>query len=221
MLDASDQRALVERLAIIAREEGCIVAPVGSVFYIFFGAERDMTKDLDAVVHDESLAVADTPTLERIAKRLGEVSVTRDGAVVAVKTRPGLAEPDLELVRGRRRRSGGFMPRKLLELAAARAERRDNLLLYPPEFILALKADAAVDREDRAKNDAARAEANRVRAEVFRSDVFKEVHRLQQTGEVDVKQLVDAIQLLKKNRQARVVKLLESTGLDLGEFRNR
>lgn len=216
-LDATRQREILEAVARAAREEGCLAAPVGSVYFLLAGLPRVTTKDVDAVIHSASLEPPPLDVLKRIAERLqtfGSAATTTDGAVVQIRSSPQVPA-EIELIRGRTDAKGGFFPRALL-VAAAKAARRDgNLLLYPLEHVLVLKADAAVDREDRALRDPARAREHRRRADAFRADVLEGVNSALLGNGISAKTLGAAIAALKKSRQERVRSLFRSAGIDL------
>lgn len=208
-MDPTEQRRLLDTVLAAAAAEDCLVAPVGSVYFLFHDAARPSTKDVDAVIHTASLKVAPLDVLKRVAGKLGKVEVTTDEAVAWVRLESG---EKIELIRGRSAAKGGFFPRELLEEAAASAERRGNLLLYPMEYVILLKADAAVDREERAGRDPARAEEHRRRAAGFRADVFSEVNRAMLGPGLDAAKLRSGIGCLKRKRQGEVTALLQGAG---------
>lgn len=212
-MDVTEQRRLFDAVVAAAAAEGCTVAPVGSLYFLVDGAPRQFTKDVDAVVHGPGLAVVPLDVLKRIATRLGgPQEVSGDKAVVEV--RPPSPDPDakVELIRGRSSAKGGFFPRALLEQAAKEASRQGTVLIYPLEYVLVLKADAAVDREERAAKEEARAAENRRRAAAFRADVFQEVNRALQGRGLDAKRLEKAVACLKQKRRAPVRALLAAAG---------
>lgn len=214
LLDDQKQRRIVALVADKAKQEGCLVAPVGSVFFLFQESGRTLTKDVDLVIHDADLEIADLHTLRRIAQTLGEHEVSHDGAVVGIRLKGQTREqaPEIELVRGRARARKGFISRNLLAEAARLAKREDNVLIYPEEFVLVLKADAAVDREERARKNPARRHENQGRAEVFRGDVFSHTRRMAMSGRIDRRYVESALSYLKQNRRKAVHRLLEEAG---------
>jgi hypothetical protein len=214
-MDTTQQRAILDAIAQAAKEEGCLVAPVGSVYFLLIGTPRITTKDVDTVVHDASLQPPSLDVLKRIAARLsqfGTATTTPDGAVVQVRSGAD-APAEIELIRGRSAAKGGFFPRELLLAAAKDAKRDGNLLIYPLEYVLVLKADAAVDREDRAKRDPQRAEVHERRANAFRADVISGVNAALLTGGLSAKTLNKAISQLKESRQPRVRSLFSAAGV--------
>lgn len=211
-MDETEQRRWLEALASAAKAEGCWVAPVGSLYFLVQGVPRQFTKDVDAVIHGSALEVASLDVLKRIAARLGEAKVTVDEAVVWVPLPSAGPGAKIELIRGRTAAKGGFFPRELLREAAGAAERRDNLLLYPLEYVLVLKADAAIDREERAIRDPGRSEEHRRRAAAFRTDVFGEVNRAMLGPGLDARRLSSAVSHLKERRREAVRALLRAAG---------
>ena len=215
MLNEADQRSRLKLVADAAASEGCLVAPVGSVYFLLQGTGRQYTKDIDAVIHEASLEPAGSGVLRRIAERLGTAEVTVDEAVFNIRTESGLERPDIELIRGRSATKGGFFPRELLVKAARRARREGNVLIYPIEAVLVLKADAAIDREERAERDVARSVRHRERAAVFRADVFQEVNRALLAEGLRAELLLESLRLLKEKRRGRVQGLLAEAGAPL------
>ncbi len=214
-VDATQQRAILDAIAHAARDEGCLVAPVGSVYFLLTGSPRMATKDVDAVVHDENMQPPRLDVLRRIAARLsmfGTATTTQDGAVVQVRSSLD-APAEIELIRGRGKGKGGFFPRGLLVAAAKEAKRDGNVLLYPIEYVLVLKADAAIDREDRAQRDPERAELHERRANAFRADVMIGVNAALLTSGLSVVTLNAAISHLKVSRQPRVRSLFSAAGV--------
>lgn len=211
------QRSLVERVVTAAEAEDALVAPVGTVYFLYRDVARTATKDVDLVIHGDDLELVGLDVLKRIGKTLGVTEVSEDEALVRVTIGTGDQFDVIELLRGRARRSKGFLPRALLQEAARVAERRGRLLLYPLEYLLVLKADAAVDREERAGKDPEREAANRERATAFRADVFGEVNRAMLGGGLDAGRLRSAVSHLKKKRQDAVLRLLRAAGAPLDE----
>lgn len=214
-MDASQQRVVLAAIARAAAEESHLVAPVGSSYFLLIGVPRLATKDVDAVVHATDFGPPSLDVLKRIAGRLkefGEISVTQDGAVVQVRSSEE-SPAEIELIRGRSATKGGFFPRELLVAAAKEATREGNVLLYPVEYVLVLKADAAVDREDRATRDAGRATEHERRANIFRADVMSGANSALLAGDLSAERIENAIRHLKKARRARVRGLLEAAGV--------
>ena len=93
----------------------------------------------------------------------------------------------------------------------AHGRREGNILWYPPEFVILLKADAAVDRTHRAEKGGDHAEENRMRAETFRNDIFAQVQWVYSNGGgMREEYLKEGLLLLKKQRRIEVSQLLES-----------
>ena len=215
MLNADEQRSRLDAVARAAAEEGLLVAPVGSLYFLYHERGRMFTKDIDAVLHNKDLTPASLEVLKRIASKLGPFEVSVDQAVVAITTTPSGEPPDIELIRGRSRTKGGFFPRDLLEEAAAKGKRDGNLILYPLEFMLVLKADAVIDREERAKRDTKRSAEHIGRANVFREDLFGEANRAMLNEGLSPKAIESALQHLKKARRTAVRALLVAAGIRL------
>jgi hypothetical protein len=171
---------------------------------------------VDIVIHETGLQPPSLDVLKRIAARLekfGAANVTPDNAVVQIRA-SGDAPAEIELIRGRSDKKGGFFPRDLLVAAAKGAKREGNVLLYPVEYVLVLKADAAIDREDRAKRDTKRAEAHERRANIFRADVIAGIDAALREGSLSTSKLSTAVGFLKESRQARVRALFASVGVE-------
>lgn len=215
MLGTDEQRRLMEAVAAAAGAEGCLAAPVGSLYFLLTAQAKTYTKDVDAVIHSGDLEPVDLDILKRIARRLGPYEITIDEAVVQIRTRKTADLPDVELIRGRSRAKGGFFPRALLAEAAKASKRQGNLLVYPLEYVLILKADAAIDRDERALRDTKRREEHRRRAEQFRADVFSEVNRALLSSGLNRKFLASGVAHLKRKRANAVVNLLKAAGAPL------
>jgi hypothetical protein len=211
-MDPDEQRRWLRVLADAAEEEGCMVAPVGSVYLMLQGRPRLNTKDLDGVIHSADLDIASLDVVKRIARRLGEPEVSLDKAVVAVTLPSG---DKIELIRGRSAAKGGFFPRELLRAAAQTATVQDGLLVYRREYMIVLKADAAIDRRDRAARDAARGAEHLRRAAVFEADVFAEVQRANAGEDLDGAVVAAAVRFLKASRRTEVTAMLRGAGVDL------
>lgn len=150
-LDPKRQEAAIRKVAEAARKLGLIIAPIGSAYFSFKGEAKLMTKDVDAAVHDADLEPASLDEVVKLGKALGESEIAKDQATVTIKMElEGIIE-EVDLIRGKSDTSKGYVPRELLRAAARKAELQGNLLLYPPEYVLALKADAAIDREFRSR----------------------------------------------------------------------
>jgi hypothetical protein len=205
------QEEILGRLAEAAKQADLYIAPIGSGYYFLQQPAGLETKDFDAVVHAQDLAVAGVDAVVTMAKTLGEFEVSTDRAVITVYLdgpKGGSNTGMVELVRGRARGNAAFLPRPLLEAAGEGARRQGRILWYPPEFVLVMKADAAADRQARADTGGRFASENQRRAETFRADVFREV----QSGTValDPAMLRKALSHIKKNRRANVSALIES-----------
>lgn len=210
MLGPDRQRDVLGRIAEAASRVGLLVAPIGNVYFFVQQRASFETKDLDAVVHQEDLSVADLDSVVSMAKLLGEHEVQRDRAVVVVYLDGPKDGPDtavVELIRGKPRAHGGYLPRPLLTKAGHQARRDGAVLWYKPEFVLVMKADAAVDRQERAAKGGPYAEDNRRRAETFRADVFSQMGS---RNTWDVEALREAAGLIKKSRQKGVADLIGS-----------
>lgn len=210
MLDEAAQRAAFQRVADAALRRGLLVAPVGSIYFLFQGEPKLMTKDVDAVVHDEDLQPVSVDVLRALGEELGEVQVSADKALVVVVIREEGEEPiQVDLLRGRAGAKGGFLNRGLLASGAARGTRTGNVILYPPEYVVVLKADAAVDRAKRAEKMDRHAAENARRAEAFRTDVITQVRALERHKPLDVATFRAALDLVKERRRAAVAELIE------------
>lgn len=216
-MDANRQREMLAAILAAAREEDVLVAPVGSVYFLVAGTPRATTKDVDIVIHATNLQPPDMSVLRRIAARLeryGAPEATRDGAVLQLRT-DAAATAEIELIRGRSGTKGGFFPRELLVTAAHEARRQGNLLIYPLEYILVLKADAAIDREARAKRDVARADQHARRAAAFQEDVMRETRAALAGEGLDATRLRKGLACLKENRRDAAERLLRAAGAPL------
>ncbi|MDG7002221.1 MAG: hypothetical protein JRN15_24240, partial [Nitrososphaerota archaeon] len=80
----------------------------------------------------------------------------------------------------------------------------------PPEFVILLKADAAIDRAHRAEKGGPHVEENRIRAEAFRADTFAQVQYAYANGDLRDSYLKEGLLLLKRQRRVEVAHLLES-----------
>lgn len=213
MLNADDQRRRLDAVVKAASAEGLLVAPVGSLYFLYHERGRIFTKDIDAVLHNKDLTPASLEALKRVATQLGSFEVSVDQAVVMVTTTSSSETPDIELIRGRSRAKGGFFPRSLLEEAATKGARDGNLVLYPLDYMLVLKADAVIDREERAKRDKKRAAEHLGRAKVFREDLFGEANRALLNEGLERKYVDAALRHLKQARREPVRALLVAAGI--------
>jgi hypothetical protein len=73
MLDASEQERIFRLIAEAAQKRGLYVAPVGSLYFMFRGEPKLLTKDVDAVIHGKDLQPASIELLVEIGQELGEV----------------------------------------------------------------------------------------------------------------------------------------------------
>lgn len=210
--DQVNKVELLNRLAEVAAGRGLMVAPVGSVYFLSRGRPALRTKDV--VIHERSgRATVSLQELEALGKELGAVTVAHDGASVTVDL-PG---PDgeavrLDLLRGKRGAKKGFFPRELLAEAADRAVVEGNILWYPKEYVIVLKADAAVDRAQRAAAGGLYVEENARRAANFRQDVVNQVQAALEADGLRGSYLRDAVGHLKRSRRAEVARLIEVAG---------
>lgn len=209
MLGPEAQEALLARLVEAAKRRGLMVAPVGSVFFLRRGRPTTMTKDLDAVVLDSSWEPAALEEVEALGRDLGEVETGMDRASVTV-TVPGFAEGPvaIDLVRGKEGSKRGFFPRSLLREAARRGTTEEGIVWFPVEYVIVLKADAAVDRGHRSAS-ASFGDRNRIRAQAFRDDVVTQVQAALERGQLRPDYLKDAVGHLKAARREEVARLLE------------
>ena len=159
------------------------------------------------------------------------VSFPHPSANAAIKPLP-VAPPradrleSVDLLRGKEGAKKSFLPRELLRRAATHGRREGNILWYPIEFVILLKADAAVDKQHRAESGGQFAEQNRQRADIFKQDVFSQVQsafaeRGAAFGEAPFgalpapaglreDYLIEGLLCLKKARRLEVAALLEA-----------
>lgn len=209
MLDQAEQRRVFELIAEAVAKRGLYVAPVGSLYFMFRGEAKLMTKDVDAVVHGKDLQPVSAETLVEIGKELGEVEVAHDKASVAVTIKEaGREDIKIDLLRGRAGGKGGFLNRDLLASGAGRGERRDAVILYPPEYVIILKAEAAVDRAKRAETQNEYTEDNKRRAEIFRADVLAQVRAAEAKQPLNKEHFQEALRLVKENRRREIAELI-------------
>lgn len=211
MLDPNEQTRVLRSIAAAAKR-GLYVAPVGSLYFLFRGEAKLLTKDVDAVVHGKDLKPVDIEVLEEIGKEHGGIEVAHDKARVKVVIPQDDEDPiEIDLLCGRAGGKGGFLNRDLLAQGAQRGERvEDNIILYPPEYVLMLKAEAATDRTQRAKAQNEFTQDNLDRAEQFRLDVFTQLRAIEKTAKLNVQHLEDALGLVKENRRAAIAELIEA-----------
>ncbi|MCA1813941.1 MAG: nucleotidyltransferase [Halobacteriales archaeon] len=210
-LDEAAQRDVLRRIAEAAARHGLMVAPVGSVYFLLEGERSLRTKDVDVVVHDAKGSIASLDMVTTMAEDLGHAEVAHDKASVKVTIQKGGEDIEIDLLRGRPSAKGGFLPRELLEAAGEHAKREGAVLWYPYEYVLLLKAEAAVDRARRAEKQDAYTEDNRRRAEAFRADVKRQMDARLRTGHaLRADLLEDGIRRLKENRRRDVAALLEA-----------
>ncbi len=175
MLDPEAQTEVLRRVAEAAARHGLIVAPVGSVFFLFQGRAYLTTKDIDVVAHLEDGSIAPLDLLVKVGKELGDAKPAGDRASVVVSMDGPTGPATVDLLRGKEGAKKSFLPRELLRRAATHGRREGNILWYPIEFVILLKADAAVDKQHRAESGGQFAEQNRQRAEVFKQDAYSQV----------------------------------------------
>ncbi len=210
MLDREAQAEILKRVVEAAARYGLVVAPVGSVFFLFQGKSSLSTKDVDVVVHLDDGNIAPLEVLMKVGNDLGDARPSDDRASVMVAMEAPRGSAKIDLLRGKEGAKKGFLPRGLLRLAGINGRREGNILWYPIEFVILLKADAAIDRQHRAESGGRNVEENRQRAEVFRQDVFSQVQAaLAATGLRD-DYLVEGLLCLKKIRRIEVASLLEA-----------
>lgn len=225
MLDVDGQREVFERVREAAKRHGLFVAPIGSVYFLQMGEPRLLTKDIDTVLHEADDAIPSLETVLAFAKDLGGEAVPDEQkSVVIVTIRDMAPEPVIiELLRGRAK--PGFLNRTLLLRAAALSTREDNIIRYPIEFVITLKAEASIDRRQRAQKkreaaakeadpskrdeDLAMAKRSDERADDFSRDVFGQMAAARQKG-LNEDLFVDAISHVKESWRADVADLLDA-----------
>lgn len=211
MLDPEAQTEMLRRVAEVASRHGLIVAPVGSVFFLFQGRAYLTTKDVDLVVHLDDGNIAPLDLLVKVGEELGDARPAGDRASVIVNTEGPTGPATVELLRGREGAKRSFLPRKLLRVAASHGRRDGNVLWYPVEFVILLKADAAVDKQHRAASGGEHAEENRRRAEIFKQDTYSQVQSaLVFPAGLREDYLVEGLLCLKKTRRLEVAALIEA-----------
>ena len=201
---------MLQKVAESAARHGLVVAPVGSVFFLFKGKPKLSTKDMDVVIHFEDGDIVTLEEILKVGQDLGDAKVSDDRASVIVEIVGSLGLASIDLLRGRERTSGGFLPRELLRKAAAHGRREGNVLWYPPEFVILLKADAAIDRTHRVEKGGSLADENKIRAEAFTNDTFSQIQWLYDNGNIREKYFREGLLCLKKQRRIEVAQLLES-----------
>lgn len=212
MLDPAEQERVLRMIARAAAERGLYVAPVGSLYFLFRGEAKILTKDVDAVVHGKDLQPVSIEILEDIGKSLGSVEIAHDKASVKVVIPQEGEKPiEIDLLRGRAGGKGGFLNRDLLAAGAKKGDRvEENIILYPPEYVVMLKAEAAIDRAKRAQTQNQFTEDNKDRAEQFRLDVITQLRAIERKSPLNVQHLQDALGLVKENRRAAIADLIDA-----------
>lgn len=210
MLNPEKQSDALREVEEKARAYGLLVAPVGSVYFLFRGAPTLRTKDIDAVLHTEGLEPASLEQLRAVGQALGTSTVGHDGSTVKVEiesviTDDGHAEADL--IRGSERPR--FIPRSLLREAARRGRIEGAILWYPIEYVVVLKADAAIDRRLRARIENEYTQENRVRERAFTADVIVQVQDALSKDGLREDYLQDAVDHLKESRRGDAARLIE------------
>lgn len=210
MLPESLQKEILLRIASAARKYGLLVAPIGSVYFLFRGRPKLFSKDVDGVILDEKGEPASLEMLRRIGEELGDVKVGQDRASVTVTIHGEGEAIFIDLLRGKEGAGGGFLPRGLLREAMTKSTTEGNLVWFPSEYVIVLKADAAIDRENRARSRNPHSEDNERRAAAFRQDVFDQMTAGLKEGSFSKKEFVSALDHLKQNRKKPVARLLEA-----------
>jgi hypothetical protein len=211
MLDPTDQAEVLEKILAVAKRMNLLVAPVGSVYFLYHGQPRLRTTDVDTVVLTDDGEPVSLEVLESFGRELGHIDSRSDGASVIV--RPPETETsayEIDLLRGKEKTKRGFFPRALLREAAKRGRIEGNLIWFPIEYVIVLKADAAVDRKQRAANADEYSRDNAERAKVFEQDVFAQVQQALGRGMLKAQYIVDASRHLKESRRRRVLELIEA-----------
>jgi hypothetical protein len=183
---------------------------VGSVFFLFQGRVSLTTKDIDVIIHLDDGNIASLDLLVKIGEELGDARPAGDRASVIVNMEGPTGPATVDLLRGKEGAKKSFLPRELLRRAATHGRRDGNILWYPIEFVILLKADAAVDRQHRAASGGRFAEESRHRADIFRQDVYSQVQSALAAGELREDYLVEGLRCLKKARRREVAALLEA-----------
>lgn len=166
-------------------KRGLYVAPVGSLYFMFRGEPKLMTKDVDAVIHGKDLQPVSIDVLVEIGQELGEVEVAHDKASIAVTIKePGREDVSIDLLRGRSGGKGGFLNRELLASGASEGERAETQNEYT--------------------------EDNKRRAEIFRADVIAQIRTVQAKQPLSKKHFQDALALVKENRRKDIANLIRS-----------
>ncbi|MFA5862079.1 MAG: hypothetical protein WDA16_10335 [Candidatus Thermoplasmatota archaeon] len=225
MLDVDAQRMVFERVRMAAKQHGLLVAPIGSVYFLQMGEPRLLTKDVDTVLHENDHEIPPLEKVVALANDLGgEVVVAEQRSIVIVTIRDLAEDPVIiELLRGRDR--PGFLNRSLLTRAADLAKRDDNVLHYPVEFVITLKAEASIDRSERARKARGRAakesdpakrqedldmaERSDARSTDFSRDVFGQMAAAMQGG-LKEDLFADALTHVKETWRADVANLVDA-----------
>src|SRR2546427_1679971 len=114
---------MLRRVAAAAARRGLIVAPVGSVFFLFQGRASVTTKDIDVIVHLDDGNIASLDLLVEIGEELGDARAAGDRASVIVKMEGPTGPATVDLLRGKEGAKRSFLPRELLRKAATHGRR--------------------------------------------------------------------------------------------------
>ena len=210
MLNLEAQTEALQIVAVAAKKHGLVVAPVGSIFFLFTEGRHLATKDVDVVVHVDVDTIAPLELLEKMGRELGVAVSSGDKATVTVTVESKYGPMKIDLIRGKDGARRSFLPRELLRAAARHGRRDGSILWYPTEFVILFKADAAVDRARRARSGGPKAAENLRRAEVFRQDVFAHVQSSLEGDGLNEKYLIEGLSHLKQARRKEVAALLEA-----------
>lgn len=210
MIPPSKQHEVLDRISRAAKSLDLIVAPVGSVYFLYRGEKTLLTKDVDAVILTSDLEPASMKDLEDLAQALGDGVPAADRASVSVSLMDSEGTIEVDLLRGKQGASKGFFPRALLKEAAERGSLTGNLLWFPIEYSIVLKADAAVDRRRRARTENPHQEENKNRAMAFAADVFTQTQAAQRRLGLQEDFFRDALRHVKAARRAEIADLLEA-----------
>lgn len=157
--------------------------------------------------------------LEAIGSELGKTTRGDHNQEMVVTIEEPDGDIQLELIRGK---SGtDFFPRSLLKEAASRGTVDGNILWYPIEYVILLKADAAVDKDLRSRLQNEHQEKNRLRAEAFRQDVIEQVGAALRRGALRTEYLVDGLRHIKESRRDDVASLIERASAGRIRFKPR
>jgi hypothetical protein len=210
MLNLEAQTEALQIVAAAAKKHGLVVAPVGSVYFLFTERKHLTTKDIDVVVHVDADTIAPLELLEKMGRELGVAVSSGDKATVTVTVESKYGPVRIDLIRGKEGARRSFLPRELLRTAARYGRRDGSILWYPIEFVILFKADAAVDRAKRARSGGPKAAENLRRADVFRQDVFAHVQSSLEGDGLNERYLIEGLSHLKQVRRNEVASLLEA-----------